>query len=193
MKFRELFKKQIKMTENTILNDIRRILFDMQQAKIALTGGLHVGKTTAVRTIFDYLNAQGCNAVGIVENAVFMGDIRIGYDFEALGGFDAFGAEQSERIWPVARRERADGRYVFREEAWGRAGGWIRASECHEVLIIDELGRLEAGGGGLMPALAASLRCAPRHVIAAVRKDAVPEIERQLGKFDRIFDLELSE
>lgn len=169
-----------------------RILFDMPYAKIALTGGLHVGKTTAVRTIFNQLNAQGCDVVGIVENAVFMDQVRIGYDFEALGGFGAFGTEPSGRICPVARRECTDGRYVFRAEAWGHAACWIQASECHEVLIIDELGRLEAGGGGLMPALAASLRRAPRHVIAAVRKDAVREIERQIGKFDRIFDLGLS-
>ncbi|MBQ8036386.1 MAG: hypothetical protein IJ268_05275 [Proteobacteria bacterium] len=177
------------MAINTIFHDVERILFYTKQARIALTGGLHVGKTTTARKLFDCLDTQGFDVVGVVENAVFVAQARIGYNFEALGDLGEFGVEHSDRVWPVARREGADGRYVFMPDAWVRAERWMRASECHEVLVIDELGRLEAGGGGLMPALRASLGRAPRHVIAAVRRDAVKEIECQIGKFDRIFEL----
>lgn len=143
--------------------------------RIAVTGEKHVGKTTALKAIFELLKAKHIDAAGFIEKAVFMDDQRVGYDFLDL--------RTRERAI-VARRQAARVPYIFEEHAWDWAKRILRSSESSQVLLIDELGRLEAAGNGLMPALRDSLERHPRHLIASVREDAFGLIEAQLGAFD---------
>ena len=145
--------------------------------KIAVTGAVHAGKTTRLKAMFYELASVGIEAAGFVEEAVFEGERRVGYDF-----VDVVTGEHC-----VVARKRVEGeKYSFCEDAWGWAGARLRASEGKSVLIIDELGRLEGHGEGLMPGLKLSIMSAPRHVIASVRCDVLERIESQIGFFDEV-------
>ena len=171
---------------NTILYEISHLIAASKTPmKIAITGGVHVGKTTAMRALYAHLHALGIKCSGIAENAVFTGEVRIGYDFEVLGG-DSEDVALVHR-WPVARRAEGAAHYTFDADAWALAAQWMKSFEGQDVMLVDELGRLEARGEGLMVSLAETLRRHPRHIILAVRGDVLDEIERRIGRFDKIF------
>ena len=148
--------------------------------KIAITGGRHVGKTTALLDIYKQAAANQLDIAGFVEMAVFDGDERTGYQFVDIC---------TKECCEVAKRRHPHG-YEFYDAAWQWAEQKLRASETHDILMIDELGRLEADNRGLMPALCASMTRRPRHLIAAIRGDALESIVSWLGGFDRIFRIE---
>ena len=123
---------------------------------------------------------------GFVERAIFKNDQRIGYDFIDPETDETCAVARKVNISEIgenANVSRTMG-YRFYDEAWGWAETRIRQSESHSIVIVDELGRLEAQNLGLMPALCDSLRQYPRHLIAAVRGDALHDIEAYLGLFD---------
>ncbi len=145
--------------------------------KIAVTGGRHVGKTTALMNIYKQAIANHLDIDGFIEKAVFDGTERTGYKFVYI---------RTGETCAVAKRLYPHG-YAFYEDAWQWAEQKIQASENHSILLIDELGSLESQDKGLMPALRASLARHPRHIIAAVRNDALEKIESILGVFDKIY------
>ena len=147
--------------------------------KIAITGGRHTGKTSVLRKIALAARPNGLDMAGFTENALFDHETRLGYEFENL--------ITGERC-PVATKN-PDAGYTFHESAWIWAENALKASQSHPILIVDELGRLEAQNLGIMPALRKSLIVRPRHLIAAVRGDALPQIESLIGTFDRVFVL----
>ena len=53
-------------------------------------------------------------------------------------------------------------------------------------MVVDELGRLEAAGDGVMPCLRKATECRNCHLIAAVRQDVIERIEQHLGAFDLV-------
>ena len=164
------------MKDITASKIIERIKTSTFPCKIAITGGRHVGKTTALLKIYKQAAANRLDIAGFVELAVFNGSDRTGYRF-----MDICTNETSD----VAQRLDPNG-YKFYDEAWQWAEQKLLASENHAILIIDELGRLEAQNQGLMPALRASMARHPRHLIAAVRDDALDAIASSIDGFDAI-------
>ncbi len=144
--------------------------------RIAVTGGRHVGKTTALKQFYAEGCRMGMRIYGVVENAVFDGEHRSGYEFMDL---------LTKETCAAARRTESPG-YCFFEQAWVWAESKLKISQGYDVLIVDELGRIEAQNEGWMPMLCRSLERYPRHLIASVRDDALPDIESILGKFDEI-------
>ena len=159
---------------------IDRIKTSTSPCKIAITGGRHIGKTTALLDIYKQATANQLDIAGFVEKAVFNGNDRAGYQFLDIC---------TNEICDVAKRLDQHG-YEFYDAAWQWAEQKLLASETHDILMIDELGRLEADNRGLMPALCASMTRRPRHLIAAVRGDALESIASRLGGFDRIIRIE---
>ena len=153
------------------------ILHALQNAnnplKIAITGSVHAGKTTTLMHIYQQCRNLNLDIYGFVERAIFNQNMCTGYEFLDL---------QTQQTCLVAEKLPAGG-YQFHEEAWHWAEQRIQASIHHKILIIDELGRLEAQNQGLMPYLCKSLIMHPRHLIASVRKDVIPQIEGYIGDF----------
>ncbi|MBQ9816341.1 MAG: hypothetical protein IJM59_02580 [Proteobacteria bacterium] len=147
-----------------------------QPLRIAVTGGRHVGKTTALKLFYAEGCRMGISIYGVVENAVFVGERRVGYEF-----MDLF----TKETCAVAHRTESL-EYCFFDQAWVWAESKLKISQGYDVLIVDELGRIEAQNEGWMPMLCRSLKMYPRHLIASVRDDALPDIESILGKFDEI-------
>ena len=138
--------------------------------------------------IYRSCKQQHLDICGFIEKAVFENDQRIGYDFvDPETGETCMVARKKSisecDVNPANLRQLG---YRFFDEAWAWAESRIRLSQSHNILLIDELGRLEAQNLGLMPALSTSLHDYPRHLFAAVRGDALDRIESHLGKFDSI-------
>ena len=128
---------------------------------------------------------------GFVEKAIFKNDQRIGYDFIDPETDETCAVARKVNISEIGENtnvSRTMG-YRFYDEAWVWAESRIRQSESHHIVIVDELGRLEAQNLGLMPALCDSLRQYPRHLIAAVRSDAINAIEHHLQPFDIVMSV----
>ena len=142
--------------------------------RIAITGGRHVGKTTTLKRLFRSCIDAGLDARGFAETAVFQGETRIGYDFVDL---------TTGEICTVARRKEPCG-YDFRDDAWRWAEARLRRDQGGAIQFVDEIGRLEARNGGFMPALCRTLAAFPRHLVAAVRDDAVEPAAALCGDWD---------
>lgn len=149
-------------------------------AYIAVTGDCHVGKTTWLKHFFFAMQNAGLTVNGFVEEAIFEHDMRIGYNFRDL---------LTNETVPVARRTSGDKPYIFYEDAWHFVASCLRRPADEPICIVDELGRLEAQGGGIMPYLMPFLSERKHHLIASVRQSVLPEIEAQIGPFNTIITL----
>ncbi len=151
-----------------------------QPFHMAVTGGCHVGKTTWLKSFFSAICDHALVVDGFIEEAVFDHGTRIGYDFRDL---------LTHVTIPVARRISPDTRYTFYNDAWDFAAAILHRSRQGSILIVDELGLLEAHGGGLMPFLIPVLTKSRCHLIASVRQSVFAEIEHQIGAFDHVITL----
>ena len=147
--------------------------------RIAITGGTHTGKTSFLRTLASHLYGSGHDVGGIIELPVFKGENRIGYDFVDL---------KTGELCRIANKRPSGYGYDFCEEAWDWAAR--RLFQSVEVMFVDELGRLEADGKGLMPSLQQAMKHHEFHLIAAVRMDALERIAQELGGFDNVFTID---
>ena len=158
--------------------------------KIAITGDRHIGKTTALMEIYQTCRQLDMDICGFIEKAIFENGQRAGYEFVDLETGETCAVARKKRVIDKTHSEQAQQMgYEFYDAAWEWAAHRIFLSQSRHILIADELGRLEAQNLGLMPALCLSLQNYPRHLIAAVRGDALDRIESRIGKFDSIVRL----
>jgi nucleoside-triphosphatase THEP1 len=118
----------------------------------------------------------------VAQPAVHHHGERVGYGLRDV----ATGCEQ-----PFARRRTsAAGRgFEFADELWAWARHRIVCRRApRQVLIVDELGRLEAAGRGHLPALceARSAGVAPLWLLA-VRSDCADAVARRIGPIHTTF------
>lgn len=80
-------------------------------------------------------------------------------------------------------KEIAVGRFRFRAAAfsWANARVIDAASDTRATLVIDEVGPLELGGGGLVPGLQAALDRAHGRLVLVVRELLVNDVRRAFG------------
>ena len=149
-----------------------------------ISGERGEGKTSLVLRLVSRLREAGLRVDGFVQRALEDDEgTRTGYDLVRLG---------TGETAPLARRgpPPADGRpavchYVFDPEAFGRARAWLRdAAGQAPVLVLDEIGRLEAAGGGHADAVHLALALPdPTVVILSVRAELLfPAVYRFLGE-----------
>lgn len=152
---------------------------------IALTGSPGEGRTTQLaalaaaqerhgRRVGGFLAVAGERLPGVARGAA-------SYDLHLLG-------ESGVRVWAV-RDETREPPYRFDEATRAHLTDWarrLRELPRLDLLVLDEFGRFEAGGDGLMPLWPDLQAAAPKIVVIAVRAGYVTQIEERLG---RPFDL----
>lgn len=93
------------------------------------------------------------------------------------------GSDQ-EALWAV-RDEALDPPYRFEPEAERKLEVWagrLRAASPVALLVLDEFGKFELLGKGLMPVWPTLAAAAPQIVVIAVREGLVAEIEAAIGR-----------
>ncbi|HUU03476.1 MAG TPA: nucleoside-triphosphatase [Myxococcota bacterium] len=150
---------------------------------VAVLGPPDSGKTTTIREIADRLRGRRLAVAGVSQPKDFRNGSTLGYNLrdEASGENRSFAVPN-----PSSGRQDLTG-YKF------DPGGWLWARELissacgsADVVIVDELGSLEAAGKGHMPALMASIRKGRCVWLVGVRKGFERAIQQRTGPFSRI-------
>jgi len=140
---------------------------------IVVTGAIDSGKTSWCSSFSDAHR----DFDGLLLRKVFQGDRRIGYDAVRLC---------SRAIIPFSRLKREEppgwhaaeavGPFTISEEGRQAANRWLLEALDSEArgLMIDEIGPLEIGGGGLAKAVRRVLEDRiPRPLVLVVRRDCL--------------------
>jgi len=146
----------------------------------AVVGAPRTGKTTLTLRVLERLNERALSVGGVTQPAIGAGAHPAGYMVRCA-------ASGKERLL-ATRRDRGQRGFCFQEQ------GWTWAQECihharlsAEVLVVDELGRLESRGEGHLPALLATVPGERVRVyLLAVRADCARLVEERLGRFDLV-------
>jgi len=148
--------------------------------RVAISGPSGSGKTTTLRALGKLLGPHGLIAGGVLQPCDRAGNERRGYWLE-----DAATGERRD----FARRRTHDTHgFDFEPAGWDWAAERIRAARReHTVVIVDELGKVEATGSGhLLPLLETIDGGRDRLWLCGVRQDALAAIEQRLGPFDLV-------
>jgi len=130
----------------------------------AVTGKRLRGKTTLLRTISQEASNRGISVGGFVQER--FNDIE-----NRIKGFKVVSLTTSEEI--VIAERKVDEPYVFNEDAFKAAASWLaRDAECCQLLLVDEMGMLEANDDGHAPAVLSMMSKHPGKVwVMTLRKD----------------------
>jgi nucleoside-triphosphatase THEP1 len=149
----------------------------------AVVGARQSGKTTTLRELAEALSASGLVVGGVVQIAALEAGQPVAYELEDV----ATGARRQLARRRSGAAPRGLG-FEFDEDAWGWAADVLRRAREHcDVVVVDELGRLEATGAGHLPALRTPVIREKAHLwLLGVRADAASAIESRLGSFDLV-------
>ncbi|MCX6567401.1 MAG: DUF2478 domain-containing protein [Candidatus Aminicenantes bacterium] len=131
-----------------------------------LTGPVGGGKTTFLKSAVDRLRLRGIPPEGYLSERVMEGKAVFGYDLVDLrsGGRRPF----------LRRRDRGAGPgigpYALNPDGLAAAQKIIGRSRAAELLVIDELGRLELEGKGIWSAAAPAFADGRRSCLIVVRE-----------------------
>ncbi|BBO71170.1 hypothetical protein DSCA_51000 [Desulfosarcina alkanivorans] len=141
---------------------------------ILVTGGKHCGKTTLVADFIASVSGQGLRIAGILATGLWRDSLRAGFDLVNLS---------DGRTCPLARRRPQPDphhRLMFDFlEAGMRAGAQAldpRLCRRADMVVVDEVGKLEARGEGWTPHIKALLTIDPPLFILIVRLDCMQRI-----------------
>jgi nucleoside-triphosphatase THEP1 len=149
---------------------------------ILVSGPKHSGKTTLVETGIASLAGRGLRIAGILAKGLWKDGLRAGFDLVNLS---------NGRCTPLARRRdhpHPEHRMMFDFfDAGFRAGVEamsLDACRQADIVVVDELGRLEAGGRGWTPCVNALLALEGPLLVLVVRLDRLPQIRDRFGLHD---------
>lgn len=147
--------------------------------RLALTGSRGCGKTSLLVRVAHSLQARGTSVGGVVQPVVTGGGERQGYDLVDLKTGLRRQLARRPAEWVPGERG-----FVFQTDAWPDAARSLTAAvNTCDVTVVDELGLLEAnGGGGHMPAVRGLLdrqvECA---WVFCLRRDVATDLLLGLG------------
>lgn len=168
----------------------------------AVVGQRGVGKTRAILRLVDGLRERGLALGGVAQPATHEQGARGGEPLSECGpsARDRHCVRVGYRLRDVATGEEVDFArarpstpgldsggglgFSFEPQGWSRARELIVAARhSADAVVVDELGRLEAEGGGHLPALLEPLeRQRAQLYVVAVRADRLEAIMRRLGR-----------
>lgn len=152
---------------------------------VAVTGGPGAGKTSLLAELATGLAGRGQH----VEGVLALAGRRDAPDRGAEEYWLRIIGTEEELSWAV-RDEASSPPYAFEPETERKLRHWAaQLPERPPVLIIDEFGKLELAGRGLMPIWPMLAATRPQIVVISVRDQLVERIEQLLG---RRFDLRIT-
>lgn len=140
------------------------------------------GKTTALRHAVGWLQGRGVEPGGFLQPAVFRGEIKTGYDLHFL-------CSEATILFAWKKPPGAAGElgFEFEPKAWEAARNHL-IGDPGPVIVLDELGRLEAEGKGHWPALVQAVQTRPPTVfLFGLRRDCLDSLQENLGRPMSIF------
>jgi nucleoside-triphosphatase THEP1 len=151
--------------------------------RFAVVGDQGAGKTTAVIGLCDSLIASGHDVAGVLQPARHVDGKRVGYDL--LDPHDGARFDLATRKTSFGPGELC---YAFDDAGWGWGSTRIaRARRDADVLVVDEMGKLEARGQGHVPALVQDVddeRCGVW--VLSVRAGALDAVAAAVGPFEHV-------
>lgn len=153
---------------------------------VAVVGPRGSGKTTTLMQIVDRLKEHGLTVGGVVQPAVFEEGRRSGYLLrEVSSGKDRPFATRA------ARTTKQGLGFEFVPEAWDRARKCIHQARLNDnVVVVDELGKLEARGQGHALVLKQELEGERARLwLLGARSDGLAGIRNWLGELDLVLEL----
>jgi nucleoside-triphosphatase THEP1 len=154
---------------------------------LILTGPVQSGKTRFLGGILAGLDKAKTGVSGFLSPAVYESGRLIGYDLSVLG---------REKSVPYIRKlgepgwERV-GPYYFIPEALRDARQAILKSRVRDLLVVDEVGPAELGGGGLWGPLEKVLASPGRRCLLVVRAACLEALPGRLGSREfKVFPVE---
>jgi nucleoside-triphosphatase THEP1 len=149
---------------------------------ILVTGGKHCGKTTLVADFVASLSGCGLRIAGILARGLWRDNLRAGFDLVNLS---------DGSVCPLARRrDHPDPHHHLMFdflETGMRAGSQAldpRLCRRADMVVVDEVGKLEARGDGWAPHIKALLTIDPPLFILIVRLDCMQRIRDRFGFHD---------
>jgi nucleoside-triphosphatase THEP1 len=138
------------------------------------------GKTTAAERLAEALACRGVEVGGFFQRTMIDGSGQRGYDLVR--------ARDRSQTLPLARRESATASgFAFSAPAFRAGFDWLKQDAgSARVLVVDEVGRLEAAGNGHVPAIRWALALEGRLLLLAVREDVLDRVVGALGIAERI-------
>jgi nucleoside-triphosphatase THEP1 len=132
-----------------------------------ICGARDSGKTRAADTLASRLRAQGIRVGGVLSEAELSDGEKVRYIFRdlATGGRELY----ARRRQGVIPREELGYEFLTEGVAFGCAAVRRAAADRVDVLFIDEIGPLEAGGGGLWEPLREVIPNFPGRLVITVR------------------------
>lgn len=161
-----------------------------------IAGAKGAGKSGTATQIVELLEARGLTVGGVIQEATHEGDERVLYRARRLG--------EPPLAIPLARRGSApEGArpeavcsfcsFVFDSDAFVEAGRWVReAAARSDVVVIDEVSKLEVSRGGHHDAIEAALG-ERALVVLVVRADQLFAVVERFGLDDAVATLEIGD
>ena len=156
-----------------------------------IVGGRGAGKTAMTARVVELLEAGGLTVGGVVQRALEDGGERTGYVACRVGG-----AESRLLAWKGRPPGGADApfdfcSFTFDGGAFESARSWVRAASVGaDVVVIDEISKLETGGGGHHDAIREALG-GRALVLLSVRADELFRVMERFGLAEPVAYLEL--
>ncbi len=154
----------------------------------AVVGHKGVGKTATLQKLIASLEEHGYSVGGVIQPGIFDDGKKTGYNL-----LDP--SDNSLRPFAQKRDKKNPGQmgFAFDPKGWFWAAQRIAQAKTNsDVLVVDELGLLEAQGKGHIRALLDNPTepAKARLYLLGVRGLCDSEIEQQLGRFDHVFHVE---
>ncbi len=154
---------------------------------VAITGPVGSEKSTTLAGFATYASVQGFSVDGFVSVAGARPILDRGAHSYTLywvksGDEDVFAKRNDE------------GAYELEPKTLEKLAAWSTGLTREDVVVLDEFGKWESEGGGLIEYWPAIRTSNPRMVVVTLRKGVQEAVEYYLGKkFDRVLDAEDSD
>ena len=161
-----------------------------------IAGAKRSGKSSLASRVVSELASRGIRVGGVIQDALHEEGERVGFRARRVGSSEE-GILLARRgvpppgATPESAREFCS--YVFDNEAFAEAGSWVRqAARESDVVVVDEVSKLEVARGGHHDAICDALRDGAL-VILVVRADQLFAVVERFELDDAVASLDTAD